>query len=141
MSQNLCSYVVDIRLTMSLGVALVGNHLMPHLLHRGKRRFFTTADPQNSKLAGTAGAGRRWRRRLRSQTQSPTAQEANFEGRGERGGISLRPCVGRDHQIRSGMIGSGLFIHCINALLHQSKRRAGAQAPQAHKAAPQMLAQ
>ena len=40
MSQNLCSYVDDIRLTMSLGVALVGNHLMPHLLHRGKRRIF-----------------------------------------------------------------------------------------------------
>ena len=84
MSQNLCSYVVDIRLTMSLGVALVGNHLMPHLLHRGKRRFFTTAGAQNSKLAGTAGAGRRWRRRLRSQTQSLTAQEANLR-EGEKG--------------------------------------------------------
>ena len=79
MSQNLCSYVVDIRLTMSLGVALVGNHLMPHLLHRGKRRFFTTAGAQNSKLAG-----RRWRRRLRSQTQSLTAQEANLR-EGEKG--------------------------------------------------------
>ena len=37
------------------------------------------------KLAGgAAGAGRRWLRRLRSQTQSLTAQEATFEGRGER---------------------------------------------------------
>jgi hypothetical protein len=112
------------------------------LVLKKKGGFLLSLQEKIKKLAGgAAGAGRRWRRRLRSQTQSPTAQEANFEGRGERGGISLRPCVGRDHQIRSGMIGSGLSIHCINALLHQSKRRAGAQAPQAHKAAPQMLAQ
>ena len=67
----------------------------------------------------------------------------SLQGKSKRevGGISLRPCVVRGHQIRSGLIGSGLFIHCINAQLHQSKCRAGAQAPQAHKAAAQMLAQ
>ena len=123
---------------------LTGLVCLPVPQHAEKRRFFTIVAGKIKKLAGgAAGAGRRWRRRWRSQTQSPTAQEANFEGRGEREGItgSLRQCVVRDHQIRSGMIGSGLFIHCINAPLHRSKRRAGAQASQAHKAGPQMLAQ
>ena len=73
------------------------------------RRFFTNVAGKIKKLAGgAAGAGRRWLRRLRSQTQALTAQEATFEGRGEREEISLRQCVLRDHQIR---IGSGLFIH------------------------------
>ena len=45
-------------------------------------------------------------------------------------GICLRPCVGRDHQLRSGMIGSGLLIHCINAPLRQSKRIEGCTKPQ-----------
>jgi hypothetical protein len=71
--------------------------------------FLLTLQEKIKKLAGSAaGAGRRWLRRLRSQTQALTAQEATFEGRGEREEISLRQCVLRDHQIR---IGSGLFIH------------------------------
>ena len=71
--------------------------------------FLLTLQEKIKKLAGgAAGAGRRWLRRLRSQTQAPTAQEATFEGRGEREEISLRQCVLHDHQIRSG---SGLFIH------------------------------
>ena len=71
--------------------------------------YLLTLQEKIKKLAGSAaGAGRRWLRRLRSQTQALTAQEATFEGRGEREEISLRQCVLRDHQIR---IGSGLFIH------------------------------
>ena len=114
------------------------------VLREGKRGgFLLTLQEKIKKLAGgAAGAGWRWLRRLRSQTQALTAQEATFEGRGAREEISLRRCVLRDHQIRSGSSCSGLFITlCINAPLHQSKRRAGAQAPQAHMAAPQMLGQ
>ena len=57
-----------------------------------KRRFLTSVAGKIAKLAGGA-CGRRWLRQLRSQTQSLTAQEATFEGRGEREEISLRQCV------------------------------------------------
>ena len=76
------------------------------------RRFLTIVAGKIKKLAGgAAGAGRRRKRRWRSQTQAPKAQEATCEGKGEREEISLRQCVLRDHQIRSGMIGSGLLLH------------------------------
>ena len=59
---------------------------------RGKKRnssqkggFLLSLQEKIKKLAGgAAGAGRRWRRRLRSQTQSLTAQEANLR-EGEKG--------------------------------------------------------
>ena len=92
-----------------------------------KGRFFTNVAGKIKKLAA-AGAGRRWLRRLRSQTQALTAQEATFEGRGEREEISLRQCVLRDHQIR---IGSGLFIH--SASTHHYTNRSVGQAPRLHR--------
>ena len=91
--------------------------------------FLLTLQEKIKKLAGgAAGAGRRWLRRLRSQTQALTAQEATFEGRGEREEISLRQCVLRDHQIRSG---SGLFIH--SASTHHYTNRSVGQAPRLHR--------
>ena len=91
--------------------------------------FLLTLQQKIKKLAGgAAGAGRRWLRRLRSQTQALTAQEATFEGRGEREEISLRQCVLRDHQIRSG---SGLFIH--SASTHHYTNRSVGQAPRLHR--------
>lgn len=100
---------------------------------RGKQSksggFLLTLQEKIKKLAGgAAGAGRRWLRRLRSQTQALTAQEATFEGRGEREEISLRQCVLRDHQIRSG---SGLFIH--SASTHHYTNRSVGQAPRLHR--------
>ena len=92
-----------------------------------KRRFLTSVAGKIAKLAGGA-CGRRWLRQLRSQTQSLTAQEATFEGRGEREEISLRQCVLRDHQIRSG---SGLFIH--SASTHHYTNRSVGQAPRLHR--------
>ena len=85
------------------------------------------------KLAGgAAGAGRRWLRRWRSQTQALTAQEATFEGRGEREEISLRQYVLRDHQIRSG---SGLFIHSASTHHYTNRvsNRSVGQAPRLHR--------
>ena len=91
--------------------------------------FLLTLQQKIKKLAGgAAGAGRRWLRRLRSQTQALTAQEATFEGRGEREEISLRQCVLLDHQIRSG---SGLFIH--SASTHHYTNRSVGQAPRLHR--------
>ena len=100
-------------LSTALGLQILGRNALidlPPLPHYRKRGgFLLTLQEKIKKLAGSAaGAGRRWLRRLRSQTQALTAQEATFEGRGEREEISLRQCVLRDHQIR---IGSGLFIH------------------------------
>ena len=92
-----------------------------------KKRFLTNVAGKIAKLAGGA-CGRRWLHRLRSQTQSLTAQEATFEGRGEREEISLRQCVLRDHQIRSG---SGLFIH--SASTHHYTNRSVGQAPRLHR--------
>ena len=91
--------------------------------------FLLTLQQKIKKLAGGgAGAGRRRKRRWRSQTQAPKAQEATFEGRGEREEISLRQCVLRDHQIRSG---SGLFIH--SASTHHYTNRSVGQAPRLHR--------
>ena len=91
--------------------------------------FLLTLQEKIKKLAGgAAGAGWRWLRRLRSQTQALTAQEATFEGRGEREEISLRQCVLLDHQIRSG---SGLFIH--SASTHHYTNRSVGQAPRLHR--------
>ena len=73
--------------------------------------FLLTQQKIKKLAGGAAGAGRRRKRRWRSQTQAPKAQEATCEGKGEREEISLRQCVLRDHQIRSGMIGSGLLLH------------------------------
>ena len=103
--------------------------------HSGGRmgRFFTNVAGKIKKLAGgAAGAGRRWLRRLRSQTQALTAQEATFEGRGEREEISLRQCVLRDHQIRSG---SGLFIHSASTHHYTNRvsNRSVGQAPRLHR--------
>ena len=95
--------------------------------------FLLTLQEKIKKLAGgAAGAGRRWLRRLRSQTQALTAQEATFEGRGEREEISLRQCVLRDHQIRSG---SGLFIHSASThhYTHRVSNRSVGQAPRLHR--------
>ena len=94
--------------------------------------FLLTLQEKIKKLAGgAAGAGWRWLRRLRSQTQALTAQEATFEGRGEREEISLRRCVLRDHQIRSGSSCSGLLIH--SASTHHYTNRSVGQAPRLHR--------
>ena len=98
-----------------------------------KGGFLLTLQEKIKKLAGSAaGAGRRWLRRLRSQTQALTAQEATFEGRGEREEISLRQYVLRDHQIRSG---SGLFIHSASTHHYTNRvsNRSVGQAPRLHR--------
>ena len=107
---------------------------MPFLTQcKKKGGFLLTLQEKIKKLAGgAAGAGRRWLRRLRSQTQALTAQEATFEGRGEREEISLRQYVLRDHQIRSG---SGLFIHSASTHHYTNRvsNRSVGQAPRLHR--------